>query len=448
MMSNIAQQFLKVPFQRKDDVWDIYENPSTSTVGRYLLLLKALLSDYSDAFEQLLKTKSCESSLKLLARQFKYDKFNGTETDLYVNTVDWSDIYIKSHKFVNSYYEPKPRPKDHILTVKNVIEAFSAHLANIKKLFEQSSKMNGVDAFAFIIDEALMLCTDDLSKGGVSRFRLFRRAINRLERQSNLVVVTLGTDVDVRRLNPELAKSSDVIRRLKPESELTCDSDRESRFGEIFPPFIISRNWDVFLDYEELKRLPIGYNELLNGRMMLFWLSLGRPVWSSIILNTVVYFIERKVTNNRLESGEAYLAFLMIRVGLSVHPAHEVAQCLVKSLMGTLLYISPDFRNMRVYYPSEPALAIGARSILRSDEEIAKYYSALDKFIMLRAINTSSFSEIVSGDICLLAVTKAKRLKCGWDYEDRLPQVCKVNKFIFENSLSSGNGRKSQEQYL
>jgi hypothetical protein len=40
----------------------------------------------------------------------------------------------------------------------------------------------------------------------------------------------------------------------------------------------LSRNWDVFIDYEELQKSPIGYKQILNGRMMIFWASLGRPL--------------------------------------------------------------------------------------------------------------------------------------------------------------------------
>lgn len=418
-MSKIAEQLLCVPFQKSDDVQKDDEDASISTVGHYLLLLKALLNDYSKALGTLLKTKNYKSALKILAKSFKDGTFMGAEFDLFIKTKDWTRMSIINHQFVE-----KQSLNYQTIKVNDVISSCVAHLNDISNLVKTKSGHEQMDdTFILIIDEASLL-SSQLSDMGISRFRLFRRAINKLRTQNNLVVITLGTNSDILDLNPEL----------------TIDSYRESTAGKLFPPFILSRNWDIFVDYEKLKEKPIGYNEILNGRLILFWLSLGRPVWGSISFRTVLDFIKKKITNNSLETGEAYLAFWMIRVGLSVHPAHLVTQHLVKSLMATILYISSDFKHMRVYYPSEPALAIGARLMLTDKQEINKYYSALEKFIKLRAIDTGRYSEIISGDICLLAVRKAaeaESIVSNWEYVESLPEVCKADKYILQNSLPS-----------
>ena len=416
-MSKLSKLFLDLAFQTKDDSSTVDEHSSESTVGGYLLLLKALLSDYIDNFRGLSQNneETLESILKVMFHKIMNGTFIGKELKLFSSdsNTNWNNIFIdkKTYKFnttndLNSV----------TLSMDNVVNACKAHLLEIYSF----QKNDHGHPFVLIVDEASLLA-DNSSPTGISRFRLFRRAVSRLGREPNFVVLTLGTNSDILDLNPSL--TFDSFRLL-------------SASGEIFPPFVLSRNWDLLLDYKELEQSPIGYNEMLNGRTIIFWLSLGRPLWSSISFSLLCDLIRIKITNNSLESGEAYLAFWMVRVGLLVNPTNVITRHLVKSLMATLLHITPNLRSMRVHYPSEPALAIGIRSILMCENHIDRYYSTLEKFINARAIDTGRFSEIISGDICLLAVAKAKDKKkiCTWEYNEKLPKVCKANHFILETS--------------
>lgn len=421
-MSKLSKLFMDLAFQSKDDSNSPEEHSSESTVGRYLLLLKALLSDYIDIFGGLSAKNEgkLESVLKAIFHEIMNGTFVGNELKHFSNdsNTNWKNIFInkKTCKFDTT------NDSDSVtLSIDNVIKACQAHLRVIFSFQKNDSSKNiHGHPFVLIVDEASLLAAD-FSPTGISRFRLFRRAVNKLGHGPNFVVLTLGTNSDILDLNPSL--TFDSFRLL-------------SVSGEIYPPFVLSRNWDLLMDYKELEKSPMGYNEMLNGRTIIFWLSLGRPLWSSISLSLLNDLIRVKITNNSIESGEAYLAFWMVRVGLLVNPTNVITQHLVKSLMATLLHISPNLRSMRVHYPSEPALAIGIRSILMSENHLDRYYSTLEKFIKARAIDTGRFSEIISGDICLLAVAKAKdkRKICTWNYEEKLPKVCKANHFILETS--------------
>lgn len=497
-MSSISELFLTVPLDLKNDASNSSEIASESIVGRYLLLLKALFSDYLDVLRVESSNLPFESALKTLYQQLIDGTFKGEDLILGIKKY-WEDIHINR----NTSKFQKTRNSETIpITIKNVITTCHTLLKDIDalrnsalkevknilviinlirdgNLIEAAKLLKKIDltrtacseevkkllkdgklrgkkdlskiiepiqqaALAFeenyrdnplvmIIDEASLLCSK-CSKTGLSLFRLFRRAVNSLGRNCNFVVLTLGTNSDVLDLNPDLS----------------VDSFRESIIGKTFPPFILSRNWDVFLDYDELEKSPIGYNQMLNGRIMIFWASLGRPVWSSISLTRLSGVVRTKICNRSVETGEALLAFWMVRVGLLINPAHVVTQHLVKSLMGTLLYVSNNLRNMRVYYPSEPILAVEISSMLSESYYFEKYYAALEKFIKNRAIDTGRFSEIISADICLLAIAKSKRLPCSWKYDESLPKICEANHFIFENSEfhSPENQKKVQEEII
>ena len=422
-MSQVSKLFFNLPFQSKDDSISPSENPSKSTVGRYILLLKALLSDYIDNFRVSSKkpgNESFESVLKALFHEIMNGTFMGKELKLFLanSHSNWDNIFInkETYEFIAANGS-KVVP----LSMEIVIKACHAHLRVIFSL-QNSEKSKNIDGnpFVLIVDEASLLSADP-SPAGISRFRLFRRAINRLGHGPNFVVLTLGTNSDILDLNPSLTFDS---FRFLPTS------------GELYPPFVLSRNWDLLLDYKELEQSPIGYHEMLKGRLVIFWFSLGRPLWSSISFSLLNDLISVKITNNSIESGEAYLAFWMVRVGLLVNPTNVITQHLVKSLMATLLHISPNLRSMRVHYPSEPALALGIRSILMSGDHLDRYYSTLEKFIKSRAIDTGRFSEIISGDICLLAIAQAKdkKMTCNWGYDEKLPKVCRASHFILETS--------------
>ena len=419
-MSAISELFWDVPLDQVDDENQPSVHASSSIVGRYILLLKALFSDYLDALLSLIKTNrnyNLESALKSIFQEIIDGTFMGKELKFCTSKPNWDGVYINktTHKF-----QQNQDSESNLLTMENVVKSCHILLEKIDLIRKKASAKDiHSHPFVLIVDEASLLCTK-CSVTGISLFRLLRRAVNRLGSNCNFVFLTLGTNSDVLDLNPDLS----------------FDPFRESVIGRTFPPFLLSRNWDLFIDYDELQKSPIGYNEMLKGRMMIFWASLGRPLWSSISFERLMSFVRTKICNKSVESGEAFLAFWMVRVGLLVNPTHVVTQHLVQSLMGTLLYVSPDLRSLRVYYPSEPVLAVEIRAMLMEDFYFDKYYAALERFIKQRAIDTGPYSEIISADICLLAIAKSKgkKMKCSWEYDKNLPKICNVNSFIFEAS--------------
>lgn len=395
--SDLSRLFmLKVRNDFQEDYYRLGETASQSIVGRYLLLMKALLKDYIDAIKKMIKDGEIDP-LRKMAKLFVDGEFMGKELEMIESSyLNWD---------IDAKYELKPST-GRLATVEKCINACKLHLCEISKLTVNKLKM----PFTLIIDEASLCKTN--------HFRLFRRSVHLIS-DSNFVAITLDTNFDMIDLNPGS----------------TINSFRETRDWKLFPLFTINRIWDISFDYEKFIKKPIGYYSTRCGKLLTFLFSLGRPVWSSVKLSDLVYFAGRKISNGCLESGEAYLAFWMVRTGLLTNPAHVINSFLVNSLMATVLFVSPNLDYIRVYYPSEPALAIAARKKLDAKSSLLKHYQMLEKYIQMRAVDQDKFSGIISMDITLRAISEAEPVSCDWNYEniDKLPNVCATKQFIFES---------------
>ena len=384
--SKLSQNFLLTWV--KDDIQSDGGSDSVaieSIVGLYLLLLRALFKDYLAEFKNY---RSKKEALDDLGKKFISGKFVSRSADDVISSNECNEE-----------------------TMRMVEESCNTLLEEIYKTTGSSVP------FLLIFDEASQISERFSPIQKISYFRLFRRALSRISKNSNFVAITLGTNSSVIDLN----------------LELTSDSFRGSSENRLFQPFILGKNWDLFLDYTEFVKNPIDYDILTSGRMVIFLFSLGRPLWASVDLNGLEELATVKLKNNSEKTGEAYLAAWMVRTGLLVHPSHVISRYLVKSLMATVLYVSEDCREMRVYYPSEPALAFAARNLVSSD--MKSHYEALEKFINQRAIDSGRFSEIIAADISLLAIANngATAIKCDFVRTDRLPKVCGSKSFMFEN---------------
>ena len=362
---------------------------SKTIVGLYLLLFRALLKDYIIAFNELVETEnlSVHEVLINLRDQFINDRFYGTNLkELAQNTREVREMNISAVK------------KD-ITTSLTCID---------KKIPNKP--------FLMIIDEASLLA--EIPKTGRrDKFRLLRRALNLLDPSTKLVILTLGTNPDVRDLN----------------RESNSDSFREFQAGHLFRPFVLSQNWDLFLEPDKLPINFINYESLKRGLMLLFLFSLGRPLWSSVFMARIILMAETKLSNNCLKTGESFIALWIIRTGISINPVNSLNNHLVKSLMGTVLHVSDDVSKIIVYYPSEPVLAIAACNLISTKQQ--ELYMFLYQFIQMQAVDAGRFAEIISMDITLQGLFQAD-IPAGidWNSTENLPDICKRTSFFLENS--------------
>lgn len=140
--------------------------------------------------------------------------------------------------------------------------------------------------------------------------------------------------------------------------------------------------------------------------MTFYLISLGRPLWSSLDATLAFAVAYHKLENNSIENGFTFAACWMIRTGIPVNAFDkEFNKYLVKSLMGTLHNFLPDDDIMTVTYPSEPCVALGARSIIKRYSYT--YFGTFKLFLKRGSFQTGRLSEHVSMEYILRAISNA-----------------------------------------
>lgn len=396
--SSLSQLFLLSNFGTStlNDSESTHIFAKTTIVGLYLILLRSILREYITFLETHRKEE-------VLTHVFKQ-----------VATGIMSDPEIIAR--FNTYL------RDCNDTIGVVVSHCRDCLQRIYSEFE--------DPFVFIFDEATFLAelkseTKDQLGSITDRFRLLRRAFNRIGFAQHVMALTLGTNSDISDLNPSVSSIS----------------FREFSGELLFPPFVLANNWDILAQSAEFDKIKISQDVLLSGRLLIVLFSMGRPIWSSISFDSVVLIALTKLRNHSVDTGESFLAAWMIRAGVTVHPSHIIAKRLVKSVLATVLAISPDQRSLCIYYPSEPVLAMAARELIAETSTTNNrlvYYEQLRNFIEMRAIDAGRFAEIISVDICLTAIDKSTSLACNWSRTNNLPNMCSNNKFVLEREINPG----------
>lgn len=352
---------------------------SQTNIGTYAHLLWAIASDYLArvielkkqhfASEQVLSIESSKFIRKTIIDEFIEGKLFGTELDKF-----------KRH-------EPLE-----LLASKDMDALMLDFKSITKKISTELCVAHETCPFIVILDEAnFLLDRADSENLKVDRLRLLRRATHYLGVYSNAVFLTLGTKSDYMDLNPSIG----------------FDSMRDDKRKYLYPPFVLSRNTDLF--NKEIAKLHISCAMLKDPRFALVRISMGRPVWSALDLSKVAHIARVKLLNSSLDTGEALVACWMLRTGIPASPHMvDTSRHLVKSNMGTLLNIHPTLPIMNVSYPSEPVLGAVAQNIV--SENLVKYFAKLRTHLLCSGFDRGDLAETLAAEICLEAIHKAKTI--------------------------------------
>lgn len=383
-----------------------------TNIGRYSALFWAIASDYLSLLKELKEKKPDLTGMQIrshILKEFIAGNVFGAELQKIESN---QDLAISEYSF----------------------EKYQAEMTRISNLICQELNLNPqVSPFIIVIDEANLLSYPEYNKdsGQVPRSRLLRRAMHSLGTKSNVVFLTLGTKTDYIDLNPVV--SSDSIR----------DSGRFN----LYPPFILSRNTDIFND--EIVKKKINSKMLKDPRFILVRFAMGRPIWQSLGLSQVVRMARIKLENSSDETGQVFVACWMIRTGIAANPRMvEVSRHMVKSNMATLLNIHPELPIMNICYPSEPVLAMASQEIVSSD--LVKYFNMLRNHLICAAFDRSDLAETLAADICIQAMYKAEPIKLEasgscLDLND-LPFI-NSQKFMLESQLDAQTLEEKTKQF-
>ena len=265
--------------------------------------------------------------------------------------------------------------------------------------------------FLFVLDEADILSKIKVDQSQTAKiitgFDVLRRALGYTERTARVMFLTLGADAD-------------VINYYDPC--VLGKSIRFSKFDCLLEPITLNSNSNIFsLEYPITKIQP-SYKLLQNPLMFKFLCTLGHALWGILPFNTTATFAYRKMRNDSDSSTDHLLPVWMIRTGIAAHPLHEGTKSLVANHMATLLNVRKDAPGLMVSYPSDPILAMSARSLINycRDETLFK---VLKKNIEALDVDIGNYGKIFASMIVLRAIDLAPDRTPRSSYSERLEEI-------------------------
>lgn len=426
MKSRLGDLFLSCPLPLPEYSFKS-QSLSKTNIGVYLRLIFAIVSDYLESILTLRENLKIRVGDKIFKGKSKFirqkilqdcieGKFFGTELKKF------EDLSARNPHEILADADALPA------NIQNICEKISQNLnlppgsAPLVITLDEVYLLSGDSKNVRVTSTNEELMDSSVERSNVvTRLRLLRRAMHALGLKSGIVFLTLGTKIDYADLNPKVG----------------TDSMRNENRSELYPPFILSSNTDLF--YTEIANLPISAEMLKDPRMILVRYAMGRPLWGSLAISEVVRMAEKKLENSSIESGEALIACWMLRTGIPASPHMiDISRHLVKSNMATLLNIHPNMPLMNVCYPSEPVLGMAAQELV--DRHLIDYFANLRRHLMCKGFDRGDLAETLAAEICLQAVYKAEHV------QPYLKNVCKdldsldfINsrKFVLENQVDA-----------
>ncbi len=280
------------------------------------------------------------------------------------------------------------------------INKYISSMAENIKSFCKEINFNG--PFLLLFDEADQFI---YKKSASIGFTIIRRAIHILGPVVPIFAVAISTKAEFHTFH----------------KTVTDASMRHPNKNTLLPPFILAQNWDsIWLDPRlaeafpsrkgkfDLTQIPVNSRVLLNKRYGQLLLTLGRPIWSSVLAADAVPLAVAKLKNGSWDTGESILAIWMLRAGLSISPIPEISNALLKNIMGYVLWGSELNKPLYLIYPSDPVVALAAREILSSHPaNLQKLFADLVKYMNLQVVDCGRLGESICAQTLLLAMDAA-----------------------------------------
>ncbi len=274
--------------------------------------------------------------------------------------------------------------------------------------------------FVLVIDEAHLLASLSFTPSGsnvtYAGFQILRRALTYLKRGTPLFVLTLGTKSVLLDMNP-------------PD----IDSYRGNRATTFMPPMILSGNFDIFSHVKGFSATHFEptYEALRNPLVFKLLISLGSPLWSSLLFDSVVSTAVIKLKNSTCAKKEDVFVSWMIRIGAMANPKSAETELLVAKRMACLFNLASDLKTMSVFYPPQPILGIAARKIIQDDEGRVEesLFSSLAVNSTILDLNLGELAEGIAFMNALRAIDLSQNVsfscKNETEYNACLDHICK-----------------------
>jgi hypothetical protein len=249
--------------------------------------------------------------------------------------------------------------------------------------------------FLLIVDEARVLLSTDHEDNvsGLNLFRLFRRALTDLARDSRLKKSL--------RVFAILSDTSSKISNFIPSVRQGFPSTRQNEFEscKLHDPFYLVANMDVLYRQGSTWREAFSKNSLF---------TLGRPMWCGAFLSerapltVVADLAERKILGgstlqfirqNNLFTAAQRMAVLNLRIPLNIVSVGFISENLPANHMRNVVAICPDRELVYSAYSAEPVLAYASSVLMKKEAQFSPFN------ILLELKNSLQFGIIDRGGI-------------------------------------------------
>ncbi len=358
----------------------LQEDASRYSSGRMLMALETLIVAYYKWFEYLRNNGNTRNAaIKIIGQHFRSESkvwgHNPSELVFVERKVAFGTL-VNNITFLLRHQQ----------SASSSLERIGISNDLVKELMPQSRTHF---PFIFFFDEAAVF--DDgyeCSKSRLSGLHVLRRGLHLLTSHTYMYLLAVGTNSDAIDFSPALR----------------TNSIRNPLRANLLPAFWLTRNSGIFSNKLKLHEIEVKPSFLLNRNVMKLFFAMGRPLWSSYLIEDVLSRAETKISNGNPTSNDTLISYLLCRAELSVIPSSILSRNLVKSHMAVVYFVSTDSRTMKIGYPSEPALALASRNRLKDVNFRESAFEALFEFLQMRSIDKGRISETIMEHFILFAI--------------------------------------------
>lgn len=348
-----------------------------STIGRFIYAIYVMIEHYIQLYSALFEVFKVKRS-----------DFEHSEIDKFVVRIIGSQ-FMKDPSSGPSLFNPKfDRSAITFISISDIV----AKMQEILMGFQNKYRPNQ-DSFTFLLflDE-LEVMTENIKPGRSSAVHIVRRALHILNNQVSVLMIAVGTNSDALDFTPAVKDNSlRVMNRTK-----------------LLSPLPLTGSFDLLRTLINYHKVSLTYDDLRNMALFNVLVSLGRALWSSCSLKSVVEIAMTKIKNGDHTCMGSRISLLLMRADLTVNTHHVLARNLIRSYMSIVGYISSDAQDIKIGYSSEPVLAMAARTLLKTQSVRTDALFALKEFLERGAVDKGRVVETLFEYITLFAIDDAK----------------------------------------
>lgn len=399
------------------------------TTGRFLLVLRRLIYLYYVQYQR-----------KVNIGKTKVEAIREIGESFIAHSHVWAQEDMQRKNIFN-LEKDGPKFFDVLQSIQYLLKGYGNFSSDYEYLIPRSLifDLHSNERLPFLVFLDEMPTFDDLTpKGKLPLVDVVRKALHLINPHCGLLVVSIGTKCD----------SWDCLPYLFDDS-MAFPARRN-----FIPPIWTSCNFDTIWKELKVDQIVVNDSLILNRNVLKLWMTMGRPLWSSKQMDFVSVSVIKQLRNGKNDTVEFLISLLLCRINMNISPTSEVARRLVERHLATIWFIDADAKIMKIHYPSEPVLALAARTHLNYVTARTDAFRAMELLVEREILDKSRLSQTVHGHFVLFAIDGAHiNVKFNHDnfkYSGNLRSVldCDTSKYLHSLNFNvSGDSARTGHFY-